>query len=66
MIDECVTSCGNTKCRYNAVNIKAPASDVRMVYMRDRPRMGCEGYKRVSKAQKEKQKKTAGSRRKKA
>ena len=47
LVDECVTDCGNMKCRFNSANIKE--KNVRMVFMRDNPKMGCEGYKRVGK-----------------
>lgn len=48
LVDECVTDCGNMKCRFNSANIKEK-NDVRMVFMRDKPKMGCEGYKRAGK-----------------
>ena len=47
LVDECVTDCGNMKCRFNSANIKE--KNVRMVFMRDNPKMGCEGYKRAGK-----------------
>lgn len=45
-VNECVTDCGNLKCRYNAANIKE--KNVFLVFMRDKK--GCEGYKRLKKA----------------
>ena len=47
LVDECVTDCGNMKCRFNSANIKE--KNVRMVFMRDNPKMGCEGYKHAGK-----------------
>lgn len=46
-VNECVTDCGNLKCRYNAANIKE--KNVFLVFMRDKK--GCEGYKRLKKAE---------------
>lgn len=44
-VNECVTDCGNLKCRYNAANIKE--KNVFLVFMRGKK--GCEGYKRMLK-----------------
>lgn len=51
MIDECVSACGNTACRYNQASIKTPGVK-RLVYMRDNPKMGCEGWKPIKAASK--------------
>lgn len=45
MVDQCVSECGNTRCRYNAAGQRT--ADVRLVYMRDRTKMGCEGWQPV-------------------
>lgn len=50
MVNQCVSECGNTKCRYNAASQRS--ADVRLVYMRDRPKMGCEGWQPVKGAAK--------------
>ena len=50
MVDQCVSECGNTRCRYNAASQRA--ADVRLVYMRDRTKMGCEGWQPVKGAAK--------------
>lgn len=52
LVDECVTDCGNMKCRFNSANIKE--KNVRMVFMRDNPKMGCEGYMHVKRKTAEK------------
>lgn len=57
MVDQCVSECGNTRCRYNAASQRT--ADVRMVYMRDRPKMGCEGWQPTKAASKESEKKPA-------
>lgn len=50
MVDQCVSECGNTRCRYNAASQRT--ADVRLVYMRDRTKMGCEGWQPVKGAAK--------------